>query len=115
MKNRLLFHLKSSFRSQDIYIFALTFWSCRKNDLIRKTRLISKFMTAQHTIIIHVEQYLAKRSLPVIREKFSFKNHAERLVPDYFLFFKKALYEVKATDLQLSFNIFAQPSKKVWE
>ena len=31
---------------------------------------------------------------------------------DYFLFFKKALYEVKATDLQLSFNIFAQPSKK---
>ena len=39
---------------------------------------------------------------------FYFKNHAEneagRLVPDLFLFSKKALYEVKASDLQLSFN-----------
>ena len=38
------------------------------------------------------------------------KNHAEnearRLVPDLALFFKKALYEVKASGLQLSFNIF---------
>ena len=25
-----LFHLKSSFRSQDILIFVLSFWSCRK-------------------------------------------------------------------------------------
>ena len=25
-----LFHLKSSFRSQDIKVFFLTFWSCRK-------------------------------------------------------------------------------------
>ena len=36
----------------------------------------------------------------------SFKNHAEnesrRLVPDLFLFFKKVLNEVKASDLQLS-------------
>ena len=31
---------------------------------------------------------------------------AGRLVPDQFLFFKKALYEVKTSDLQLSFNIF---------
>ena len=34
---------------------------------------------------------------------FFFKNHAEneraRLFPDLFLFFKKALYEVKASDL----------------
>ena len=42
-ENCLLFHLKSSFRSQDIQIFILTFWSCRRNGLIRKTRLISKF------------------------------------------------------------------------
>ena len=27
------FHLKSSFHSQDIYIFVMTFWPCRKNDL----------------------------------------------------------------------------------
>ena len=40
---------------------------------------------------------------------FFFKNHAEnelgRLVPDLF-FFQKALYEAKASGLQLSFNIF---------
>ena len=42
-----LFHLKSSFHSQDIYIFVLTFWSCRKNSLIRNIMFISKFMTLQ--------------------------------------------------------------------
>ena len=39
-----------------------------------------------------------------------FKNHAEnevgRLVPDIILLFKKLLYEVKASGLLLSFNIF---------
>ena len=39
-----------------------------------------------------------------------FKNHAEndegRLVPDLFLFFKKALYELKVSDLHLRFNTF---------
>ena len=38
------------------------------------------------------------------------QNHAEneagRLVPDLFLFFKKALYGVKTNSLQLSFNHF---------
>ena len=34
------------------------------------------------------------------------KNEAERLAPDLFLFFKQALYETKASGLQLSFNIF---------
>ena len=33
-------------------------------------------------------------------------NEVRRQVPDSFLFFKKALYEVKASDLQLEFNIF---------
>ena len=36
----------------------------------------------------------------------SCKNEAGRLVPDLFLFFKKALCEVKAIGLQLSFNHF---------
>ena len=31
---------------------------------------------------------------------------AEKLVPDLFLFFEKHLYEVKASGLHLSFNIF---------
>ena len=44
------------------------------------------------------------------REIFPFKNHAEneagRLVPDIFLFFKKALYKVKASGPQLGFTLF---------
>ena len=39
-----------------------------------------------------------------------FKNHAEneagRLVSDLFLFLKKTLYELKTSDLQLSFSIY---------
>ena len=39
-----------------------------------------------------------------------FQNHAgnaaEKLVPDLFLFFKKALFDVKTSDLQLTFNVF---------
>ena len=34
------------------------------------------------------------------------KTEAVRPVPNLFLFFKKVLYEVKASGLQLSFNIF---------
>ena len=44
-KKWFLFHLKSFFRSQDIYVFVMTFWSSRKNGLIRKISLVSKFMT----------------------------------------------------------------------
>ena len=44
------------------------------------------------------------------REMFLFRNYAEneagKLVPDHFLFFKKALYQVKASCLQLDFTIF---------
>ena len=40
-------YLKSSFRSKDIEMFVLTIWSRRKNGLIKKIRLISKFMTSQ--------------------------------------------------------------------
>ena len=29
-----LFHLESYFPSQDIKVFVMTFWPCRKNDLI---------------------------------------------------------------------------------
>ena len=42
-KNSFLFHLKSFFRSQDIYIFVLTRWSFRKNGLIKNIRLVLKF------------------------------------------------------------------------
>ena len=46
------------------------------------------------------------------KRNFFFKNNAENetgtLVPDLFLFLKKALDEVKASGLQLSFNIFRE-------
>ena len=42
--------------------------------------------------------------------QFFFENHAENkvqgLIPDLFLFFEKALYEVKSSVMHLSFNIF---------
>ena len=52
-----LFYLKSSFRSQDVKVFVMTFRSYRKKDLIRKIRLTSKFMTSQpglQTVAIHI-------------------------------------------------------------
>ena len=36
----------------------------------------------------------------------SYRKEARRLVPELFLFSKKALYEVKESGLELSFNIF---------
>ena len=46
LKKCLLFHLKGSLRSQDIYIFVFNFWSYIKNGLIRKIRSVSKFMSS---------------------------------------------------------------------
>ena len=44
-----------------------------------------------------------KRNIVV---KIPVENEAGRLVPDLFLFFKNALYEVKASARQLSFKIY---------
>ena len=38
------------------------------------------------------------------------ENELEKLVPDLFLFFKKALYEVKSSGQHFSFNTFRYPS-----
>ena len=46
-ENYFLFYLKNTFRSQDISVLIMTFWSNRKNYLIKETRLTSKFMTSQ--------------------------------------------------------------------
>ena len=60
-----LFRLKSFFRSQDIKVFVTTFWSCRKNSLIRTIKLTSKFMMSQpglqtNNFNIHIAHYLTK-------------------------------------------------------
>ena len=57
----MLLYLKSFFCFQDIQIFVLVFWSCRKNGLIRKIRLILKFMTSQPG-----KQLIAMHILPSI-------------------------------------------------
>ena len=62
-ENCFLFRLKSSFRSQDIEVFVTTFWSCRKNGLIKKIRLTSKFNTSQLGL-----QAIAIRILPNISQ-----------------------------------------------
>ena len=53
--------LKINFRSQDRFTFFkidfLNFWSCGKNDMIRRIRLTSNFMTSQpgyQTITIQI-------------------------------------------------------------
>ena len=55
------FHFKSSFRSQDIEVFLMTFCACKKNGLIRKIRLISTFMTSQPSY-----QSIAIDILPIV-------------------------------------------------
>ena len=63
-KKCFLFRLKSFFCSQDVYVFFTTFWSCRKSSLIRKIRLISKFMTSPpglQIIPIHIWPNISQR------------------------------------------------------
>ena len=94
--------------------FCPDFLDMFKNGLIRKLCLISKFMTPQAEkqiisirILPNVSRSrgnLAMKFVQLIKysmKKFFLKKHAEneiwRLVPDLFLFFKKALYKVKAS------------------
>ena len=57
IKNGFYFIWKSSFHSKDFSVFVMTFWSSRKNSLIRNIRLISEFMMSQpgqQIIVIHI-------------------------------------------------------------
>ena len=47
MNNAFYLILKALFVLKIFKVFIMTFWSSRKSDLIRKIRLISKFMTSQ--------------------------------------------------------------------
>ena len=94
-------------------MFVLIFWSCRENSLIRKIRLISKSGTSKpgyQTITIHILPNIPRikgnQTIKSGQLNKMLKNEVGSLVVDLFLFFKKALYDVKASGLQLSFNIF---------
>ena len=60
MKNAFYFILKALFFLKIFKVFVLTFWSCRKNGLIRKKRLISKFMASQSGQQIHILPIISK-------------------------------------------------------
>ena len=118
-------HRKNSLRFKSFKSFSWIFRHvARKNGLIRKLRLISKLMTTQHryqSVTIQILPNISRSKGNETMEfgqlidydkrniffRRSFKNEARWLVPDLFLFFKKAFYEVKASVLQLSFNIFS--------
>ena len=57
MKNVFYYSLKAPFVVKMFKFLSLTFWSCRKNCLIRKIMLMSKFVTSQpdlQTITIYM-------------------------------------------------------------
>ena len=88
-----------------------------EHGLIRKLRLVLKFMTLQpgkQTIIIHILSNISRSKVKDSEIWSFFKSRAENeagiLVPDLFLFLRKALFEVKASGLHLNFNIFRLPS-----
>ena len=88
----------------------MTFWSCRKNGLIKTIRLTSKFVTSQpglQTIAIQIllnisqskdnltmkfGQSIEYNKKNIFLQKLYAENEAKRLVPDLF-FFRKKLYE----------------------
>ena len=84
----------------------MTLWSCLKSGLIRKIRLISRFMTSQpdsQTITMHISSNISRSKdnqtvkfdqlIEKSRKIHLFKNYAEnkagRLAPDILLLFKK--------------------------
>ena len=89
----------------------------QENGLTRKLRLISNFYEKQ-IIAIHIlpnisrskgNQAMKFGQLLEYNMRNIFKpaeNQAGRLVPDLFLFFKKALFEIKASSQHLRFNIY---------
>ena len=103
----------------------MAFWSCRKETWLERQGLLRNLW--RHNLANKQLQYtnypishevkttrLWSVNRILIREIFFFRNHAKnvvgRLDPDLFLLFKKSLYEVNTNGLQLSFNIFRQPS-----
>ena len=96
----------------------MIFKSYQKNGLIRNIRLVSKFTNSYNTYITQYPQgkdnqtmkfgHLEEYNMANIFLQNCAENEEKGLVP-HFLFFKKSLYDVKVSDLQLSFSIFQKP------
>ena len=105
MKNAFYFILKALFVLKIFKFLSRLFG--QKNGLIRKIRLTSKFMTSQpgsQTVAIHILSGISQSKgnqamnfgqlIEYKKKNICLQNYAEnepgRLVPDLFLFFKKA-------------------------
>ena len=71
--------------------------------------MVNKQLKYSHRSIYHKGKATRQYILVSLRKYFYSKSHADetgRLVPAFFLFFLKALSEVKGSGLQFSFNVF---------
>ena len=71
--------------------------------------MVNKQLKYSHRSIYHKGKATRQYILVSLRKYFYSKSHADetgRLVPAFFLFFQKALSEVKGSGLQFSFNVF---------
>ena len=111
----ILLQLKSSFRSQDIEVFVLNFWSCRKCGLIRNLRLILRFMMSQpgqQTTTMHILHNISRiKDKQLIeynkRNKFLQKSCwkcCRETRSRSLLFFEKTFYEEKPSHLLAEFQ-----------
>ena len=126
MKNAFYFILKAFFVLKTFEL--LLSLSSRKNDFDQKDNV--KFQNLWHHSLVNKQlQYTycqisqkvkttRQRNLVCqqnkMRKIFFIKkykvNQVGRLVPNHFLFIRRALYEVKRRDMQLTFNLFRWPS-----
>ena len=126
MKNVFYFMLKALFVAEifilSFYfpeIFLSRFFDHEGKCLDKKARLNFKTYNitgwTANNYNTDIAKYLQKQAQPgneiwSVNRNALLKNHGEnereRLVPDLFLFFKKALYKIKASGHHFSFNIF---------
>ena len=104
IKNTFYFILKYLFVLKVIEFFSWLFgyirkWLDQKNKVSFNIYNITTWLTSNYKTMNFVQ------SIRYNKRNVFFKK-SSRLVPDLFLFFKKALYEIKASGPHLSFNIF---------
>ena len=75
----------------------------------KKLFSFSKYLSFYHDFLVMYKNWLDQKEVVNKQLQYTYcrkTNMAEKLIPDLFLSFKYAKYEVKASGLQLSFNVF---------
>ena len=110
-----MFYLKSSFHFKGIKIFVLTFWSCRKKDLIKKVNFeiydVTTWLTNNQNT--HIAQHFTKKVNQTIKFgqliEYNKRNIFIQKIfewetssrPPFFCLKKRTSHEVKASGLNL--------------